>query len=309
MNSSVFENKKIPNEFITEENGVSIFLKREDLLHPEVSGNKFRKLKYNFGEAIRQNKKKILTFGGAFSNHIAATAAAGKLFGLKTIGIIRGEELGSDLQKTLIENPTLNYAANCGMEFEFISRALYRKKEDPDYTDSLRKKYGNFYLLPEGGTNPLAIKGCSEILTPEDEGFDIICCPVGTGGTMAGIVNSSFSHQRVLGFSALKGKFLHKVITELTKKNNWKIIIDYHFNGYAKVNRELVEFINDFKEDYQIALDPVYTGKMIFGIFDLVRKNAFPAGSRILAVHTGGLQGIPGMNNYLKRKCLPQIKI
>lgn len=297
----------IPNQFIAEVNGVSIFLKREDLLHAEVSGNKFRKLKYNIAEAVSQKREILLTFGGAYSNHIAATAAAGKLSELKTIGVIRGEELGEDLDKTLQENPTLRFAHDCGMNLYIVSRKDYREKTSKAFIEELEKKFGNFYLVPEGGTNELAVKGCEEILLPEDAGFDTICCAVGTGGTISGIINASGEHQQVLGFPALKGDFLEPEIERFSRKNNWDLITNYHFGGYAKVDRDLIEFMNNFRSNYEVLLDPVYTGKMMYGIFDLARKGYFLKNTRILAIHTGGLQGISGMNEVLKMKNLPPI--
>ncbi|MDT0675610.1 1-aminocyclopropane-1-carboxylate deaminase/D-cysteine desulfhydrase [Autumnicola musiva] len=299
----------VPNQFITNFGTISLYLKREDLLHPEVSGNKFRKLKYNIAEAKKQGKLKILTFGGAFSNHISATAVAGKISGLKTIGIIRGEELGHDLPKTLKFNDTLKFANSCGMQLKFISREKYRHKEDAVFIEELKKEFGDFYLVSEGGTNALAIKGCEEIITSADEEFDYICTSVGTGGTFSGIINASCSHHKVLGFSALKGDFLTSEVKESVNKENWKIITDYHFGGYAKVNAELINFINQFKEEYNILLDPVYTGKLLFGIFAMIEKGQFPKNSKILAVHTGGIQGIAGMNKRLKKKNLPLIHL
>jgi 1-aminocyclopropane-1-carboxylate deaminase len=283
------------------------------LLHPNIPGNKFRKLKYNLLEAQRQNKTKLLTFGGAFSNHISATAAAGKEFGFKTIGLIRGDELGIDLNKTLLENPTLKFAVDCGMELFFLSRKEYRKTNEDlqgqkKTLQDLQEKFGNFYLLPEGGTNELAIKGCEEILAEEDKNFDYVCCPVGTGGTLAGIINASDENQTILGFSALKGDFLQGEVEKYTRKNNWEIIANYHFGGYAKVDKNLVHFINSFKKEHKIPLDPIYTGKMMFGIFDLLGKGFFKENSRVLAIHTGGLQGIAGMNQKLLQKGLPLIE-
>ena len=203
-----------PNQVIfkNEKRNVELWLKREDLIHPEISGNKFRKLKYNLKEAEKLGFKTLLTFGGAFSNHISATASAGKMFGFKTIGVIRGDELGADLKATLENNPTLKFAYNCGMVFEFVSREDYRQKDSEAMIFQLQKKLGNFYLLPEGGTNNLAVRGCEEILTEEDKKFDFVCCPVGTGGTMAGIINSSSATQTILGFPALKGNFLESEI-------------------------------------------------------------------------------------------------
>ena len=298
------------NDFIFKDErfGLDLYLKREDLIHPLVSGNKFRKLKYNLQQAKEQSKKTILTFGGAFSNHILATSAAAKLNDLNSIGIIRGEELGGEnLEKTLSENETLRNAKAMGMQLHFIDRESYRDKENTLFIERLKNKFGDFYLVPEGGTNNFAIKGCEEILTKEDENFDVICCPVGTGGTIAGIINSSSDHQKILGFSALKGDFLKEEVASHVKKNNWEIIIDYHFGGYAKVDKGLIDFINKFKSEYNVLLDPIYTGKMMYGILDMVEKGEFSKNTRILAIHTGGLQGISGINKKLVRKNLPQI--
>lgn len=287
-----------------EKSGVSLCVKREDLIHTFVSGNKYRKLKYNLVEAKIQGFKILLTFGGAYSNHIAAVAWAGHNFGFKTIGIIRGDELIDSIES----NPTLHFAKQYGMQFEFVSRESYRNKNTEDFNNGLKQKFDSFYLIPEGGTNPLAVKGCEEILTDEDDLFDYICCSVGTGGTISGLVNASKQGQQILGFPALKDDFLQEDISKFVTKTNWKLITDYHFGGYAKINNKLISFINTFKSTYQIPLDPIYAGKMLFGIFDLIEKNYFPKGSKILAIHTGGLQGIEGMNSILKRKNLPMIK-
>ncbi len=288
---------------------ISLSLKREDLIHPDISGNKYRKLKYNIAFAKANNYKTLLTFGGAYSNHIAATAVAGMTYDFHTIGIIRGEELAINLDKTLEENKTLAKAVNCGMKLKFISRASYKQKEEDSFLVALKKEYPDAYVLPEGGTNALAIKGCEEILTPSDLSFDYICCAVGTGGTISGIINASSSSQKVLGFPALKGDFLKAEIQELTTKSHWELQQAYHFGGYAKVSEELIDFINTFKKTYGILLDPIYTGKMMYGIFDLISKGYFPQNSRILAIHTGGLQGVEGINKRLKKKGLQTIAI
>jgi len=297
--------KVITQEIQLLHSSIKIFIRREDLIHPIVSGNKYRKLKYNLQFAKTENYSKLLTFGGAFSNHIAAVAFAGKELGFETVGVIRGDELESKM----FENPTLKFAHNCGMKFDFISREAYRFKESDSFMEKLIEKHQNFYLIPEGGTNDLAIKGCEEILNSQDAKFDFICCAIGTGGTISGIINSSKSNQKVLGFSALKGDFLYKDIRKFAKNTNWDIISDYHFGGYGKVSLELIQFINSFDEEYQILLDPIYTGKMVYGIFDLINKNYFPKNSKILIIHTGGLQGIEGMNLKLKTNNLPIIKI
>ena len=293
----------INQQIILPNNAVELYIKREDKIHPFVSGNKYRKLKYNLLEAKNNGFDTLLTFGGAFSNHIAAVASAGNAFGFKTIGIVRGEELGNKIS----ENSTLSFAKENGMQFKFVSRELYRNKTSESFLNDLKEEFGDFYLIPEGGTNKLAVKGCEEILNTEDNTFDYICCAVGTGGTISGLINCLKPSQQVLGFPALKGDFLKEDISKFATQTNWKLITDYHFGGYAKINEELVTFINQFKIDNQVSLDPVYTGKMLFGIIDLINKNYFPKGSKILAIHTGGLQGIEGMNAVLKKKKLPII--
>ena len=278
---------------------ITLHIKREDLLHPHISGNKFRKLKYNLEYARSLETVTLLTFGGAFSNHIVAVAAAGYENGFDTIGIIRGQELAFES----ILNPTLELAQSFGMQFKFISREHYKNKDISSLVNQLPNDY---FIIPEGGTNEFAIKGCEEILTPNDVDFDYLCCAVGTGGTIAGIANSAAENQQILGFPALNAD-LSADIKKMTSRNNWSLINDYHFGGYAKVNPELINFINKFYKDYHIKLDPVYTGKMVFGVMDLIDKNFFPDKSKILMIHTGGLQGIKGMNQKLLSKNLPLI--
>ncbi len=273
----------IPNNF-----GIEVYVKREDVLHSEISGNKFRKLKYNLTEAQNLGFTKLLTFGGAYSNHIAAVAAAGKEFGFETIGVIRGEEL----QEKYLENPTLKKASENGMQFEFVSRTQYRDKNNAAFLDQLKNKFGDFYLIPEGGTNNLAVKGCKEILTDDDKLFDFICCAVGTGGTISGIINSLKPHQKAIGFPALKGDFLTEDIQKYAENSQWNLVTDYHFGGYAKINDELKQFMKQFFKKYLISLDPVYTSKTFFGVIDLISKGYFKPDSKILIIHTGGLQGL-----------------
>lgn len=308
MNSFSFSNKFISSNQriylrILAEKEIELWIKREDEIHPEVSGNKFRKLKYNILQAKKENQNTILSFGGAFSNHILATASAAKMEGLNSIGVIRGEELGEDLKATLSSNPTLSKAYSYGMKFVFISREDYRKKSEPEMISKLNLELGDFYLVPEGGTNELAVKGCEEILRKDDEQFDYICSCVGTGGTLAGLINTSSSNQKVLGYPALKGDFLKEEIEKfVSSKNNWELITDYNFGGYAKHPIELIQFINEFKKQTDIALDPIYTGKMMYGILDQVQNDKFSKGSKILVIHTGGLQGIKGINQQLEKK-------
>lgn len=302
----LFVLQEIPTQKIRlSTNKASVFIRREDLIHPFISGNKFRKLKYNLLQAKTENQKTLLTFGGAFSNHIAATAFAGKEQGFKTIGIIRGEEL----RDKILENPTLQFAQERGMQFKFVTREAYRHKTEADFIANLKQEFGEFYLIPEGGTNAFAVKGCEEILSKEDAEYDFICCSVGTGGTISGIINSLLPHQKVLGFPALKVDFLNHEICKFAQKKNLELIKDYHFGGYGKVSPELITFINQFYAENQIPLDPIYTGKMVFGVMDLIDKNYFPENSKILLIHTGGIQGVAGINIKLKKKHLQTIAI
>lgn len=284
---------KIVDNFLVRKK-ISIWLKRDDKIHDLVSGNKFRKLKYNITSAKKNKKTTLLTFGGAYSNHIYAVAAAGNLTNFKTIGLIRGE-------KTSSLNPTLLFAKKQGMELIYISRADYKKKTDPNFLAELEKTYDAPYILPEGGTNTLAVKGCSEIVGEIDIPFDYICSAVGTGGTLAGLIAGCNDTQKVIGFSALKGgDFLNKEVANLLYEyngrtyQNWQIQTDYHFGGYAKIKPELIAFINRFWQQHGIKLEPIYTGKMLFGIYDLIEKGFFKQGTNIVAVHTGGLQGLEG---------------
>ena len=280
-----------------------VSLKPDYLIHPTVSGNKYRKLKYNLQKAQFENYRGILTFGGAFSNHIAATAAAGQSLNIPTVGVIRGEELASKIEL----NSTLKYAQSCGMHLEFVSRSVYKQKTDSTYLKTILETFKNFYILPEGGTNALAIKGCQEILTEKDRAFDIICCAVGTGGTIAGLINSSLPTQKIIGFPALKGGFLNEDICKFATQSNWELWEAYHFGGYAKVDSKLITFMNHFKTTYKIPLDPVYTAKMMYGIFDAIQTGEISKDAKVLAIHTGGLQGIEGMNLRLKQKQLEVI--
>ncbi len=286
------------------EHGVTLTLKREDLLFPLLSGNKYRKLKYNLLHARQKGYERLLTFGGAYSNHLHATAAAGKQYGFRTIGVVRGEELeGKPL------NPTLAAARENGMQLLFVSREQYRRKSEQAFLSMLRERFGPVFILPEGGTNDRAVQGCAEILGPGDRDFTHICCAVGTGGTLAGLARAAAPGQQVLGFPAIRAAGFEAGLHTWIPGDNWRLVTDYHFGGYGKVNRELVDFINGFKEQTGVPLDPVYTGKMLFGILEEIRKGTFPPGSQILAIHTGGLQGNAGMNMRLKKKNLPLLAL
>ena len=287
---------------VLESKNSRLFILREDLIHSEISGNKWRKLKYNIQEAKNKKSNTILTFGGAYSNHIAATAAAGKKHGLNTIGVIRGEEI-SPL------NPTLQLASDNGMIFNYVSREEYRNKNTSDFIKLLRQEYGNFYMVPEGGSNTFAVKGCTEIVNNISINFDVICCACGTGGTIAGIIAST--EKQVYGFPALKGgvflkEEINTLISDYTEKyknvvenRNWDLVTDYHLGGYAKVNSDLVSFVQEFNKKHNIPLDLIYTGKMLYGIFDLLNNSEELNNKTIIAIHTGGIQGNKGFEERL----------
>ena len=274
---------------------IRFLIKREDVIHPQISGNKWHKLKYNLEEAKSTGHDTLLTFGGSYSNHIYAMAAAAKEVGFACIGVIRGGPV-------VPLNPTLQFAVKAGMRLHFVTREKYRVKTEASFIADLKQKFGPFYLIPEGGTNQLAVKGATEIIDESMGTFDYICCPVGTGGTIAGIVCGLHGRSKVIGFPVLKGDFLGAEVKKLVKEysdrfyHNWYLMQQYHFGGYAKFTRKLIHFINAFREQHSIALDPVYTGKMMYGIFDQIRKGFFKKGSKIIAIHTGGLQGIAGFN-------------
>ncbi|MBS1506906.1 MAG: 1-aminocyclopropane-1-carboxylate deaminase/D-cysteine desulfhydrase [Bacteroidetes bacterium] len=271
--------------------GVRVFIKHEELNHPTVAGNKWWKLKYNLERATTLNHDTLLTFGGAFSNHIYSTAAAANELGLKSIGVIRGEE-------TLPLNETLTFAKACGMHLTYVSREAYRTKTQKEFVDQLTAQFGNFYLIPEGGTNTLAVNGCAEFAReklPSD--FDYVCLPVGTGGTISGIIVGLDGAKEIVGISVLKGgEFLKdeikKLVWDFSQKeySNWTLQTAYHFGGYGKKTDDLTRFIERMQEKHSIRLDFVYTGKLLAGIYDLIEKGFYKKGSRILMLHTGGLR-------------------
>lgn len=278
---------------IFDQKKLHIDILREDLNHPEIQGNKLRKLKYNLLEAQKLGIDKILTFGGAFSNHIAAVAAAGKEFGFKTIGVIRGDELA---HRPL--NPTLDLAQKKGMKLHFVTREDYRNKNNPDFLKQLKTLFGDIFIVPEGGSSPMAIPGVAEMIDDRFFDYDIISVAVGTGGTLAGIVEGLKNQKKVLGFPALKdSEYLHKGICNLTKYQNYEFVTSYHFGGFGKIPNDLITFAKNFYLSTKIMLDPVYTSKMFYGLVDLAKKDFFKPETSILAIHTGGIQGINGVKN------------
>jgi len=285
---------------------VKVLIKRLDLIHPSVSGNKWFKLKYNLKYVLETGHDSLLTFGGAYSNHIYSVSAAGKEFGFKTVGLIRGEE-------HLPLNPTLKFASENGMRIHYLNRSEYRKKHLPEFKEWIIKNFGDVYIVPEGGTNLLAIKGAAEIPRLVETDFDFVATACGTAGTISGLIAGLKGEKKAVGFAVLKGA---SFLTESAAQNvlgftgktfdNWFINMDYHFGGYAKISRELISFISRFEEVNGIPLDPVYTGKMMYGIFDLARRGYFGEDKTIIALHTGGIQGKAGMEEKIKRLLTPK---
>lgn len=284
--------------------GVRLWVKRDDQLAwlpgDPFCGNKWRKLKYNLLEARRRGADTLLSFGGAYSNHIAAMASAGRHLGFRTIGVIRGEE---------VENPTLARAQADGMSLTFLSREAFRRKYTEDIQRNLEEQFGDFYLIPEGGTNALALKGCAELgeelLAQSEEWPSCVAVACGTGGTFAGLITSLSAHCQALGVSVLKGQFMAQEVAEILRRHTgqsytgWVTQEDYHHGGYAKLSPELVGFIHSFRDEHGIQLDPVYTAKLFYAIDDLIQNSYFPSGSKLIVVHTGGLQGLAGFSEHL----------
>ncbi len=281
---------------LLDQHGIRLLIKREDQNHPLISGNKWWKLKYNLEEAKRLNKNTLLTFGGAYSNHIYATAAAASECGFQSIGIIRGE-------KTLPLNPTLQFAIENGMKLHYVDREAYRRKSEPGFINKLHDQFGDFYLIPEGGTNELAVKGTTEFAREHLSkiAFDSLFLPVGTGGTIAGIINGLKGDKQVVGIPVLKnGGFLEEEIKRYLNGgfSNWSLLTEYHHGGYAKTTPALLVFIKEMEIKHQLPLDHVYTGKLLWAVMEEIKKGMFQKGSTILALHTGGLQGSNSKTAY-----------
>ena len=298
MNSRI---QKIDHPELTKRE-IQLYIKREDELHPVISGNKMRKLKYNLKAAKTQNKKTLLTFGGAFSNHLLATAAAAKEHKFKAVGVVRGDELA---YQNL--NPTLAKAVEYGMQLHFVSRDYYKNLTQQNAELPAQLNGSDVYVIPEGGANELAVQGCQEILTESDSDFNFIFCAAGTGTTMAGIAKSIKAPQKLIGVASLRDTGLKRRIADLSEQSEFELLDEYHLGGYAKINSDYIHFLNDFYRQTKVLLDPIYTGKMMYAIFDKVNFGNFDKESQILAIHTGGLQGIQGMNQRLHRLKMPQL--
>ena len=274
------------DSFLSKKN-IELSLLRLEEVHPVISGNKFYKLIYFLEEVNRSSHKTIITFGGAYSNHLAATAFACKEAGIKCIGIVRGEEPAS-------LSPTLSFCINQGMHLQFISRTEFKSISEQPFLTELEKEYGSHILIPEGGFSEKGAKGASLITKYFQETYSHVCLAVGTATTFAGIIKGTSNHSKVLGFDILKNRNDIEDRLQFLKAGagiNYELITDYHFGGYAKKTNELLQFMNDFYRKHAVPLDFVYTGKMMSGVYDLISKNYFPTASKILCLHTGGLQG------------------
>ena len=290
---------------LLEKHEIEFWIKRDDLIHQKISGNKWRKLELNIKEAKRK-KLPLLTFGGPFSNHIAATAFACSSSDIKSIGIIRGDEF-SEL------NHTLDLANKNGMQLHFVTREEYQLKSEPAFLQSLQEKFGDFHLVPEGGANKEGVRGSRNIREEIQVDFDLLCCTAGTGTTAAGILSALNRLEQLEVYPALKGgDYLEGEILDLLvlenpeqfeqKKSQLELINDYHFGGFAKLKpmKELVDFVNWFYKEFGIPLDLIYNGKMMFGVFDRIKKGRYKKGTKLVAIHCGGLQGNEGMKNRFK---------
>lgn len=287
------------NHPLLAEHNVQLYIKRDDLIHSEISGNKWRKLKYNLEQMKKKEYAKMVTFGGAYSNHIAATAAAAHHFGYHVIGVVRGEELHEGI------NPTLEKAANQGMEFRFVSRDQFRHMRKDNYA-YVHEQCPDGWVIPEGGANALGMKGVAEIIDELEVPFDAIVTAVGTGTTLAGLVMGLQGRAQVWGINVVAGNAIEKEVQTLldeasVKHENYHLVSDYHFGGYAKSKPALIDFINTIATETGLKLDPIYTGKALFGVWEMVRNGQFD-NQTLVFLHTGGLQGIAGFNQKSPQK-------
>ena len=280
-------------------NGIHVDVKRDDLNDPEIQGNKLRKLKHNITYAVKNGYSHMVTFGGAYSNHIAATAAAGKRFGLKTVGFIRGQEFTDN---PAVWSDTLKQAHNNGMQLIFISREAYRSKQESAVFTEALEAFAKPYVIPEGGSNDLGVLGAAELIHELQQQLDTlpshVICACGTGGTLAGLIQGTALAQLPI---RIWGVVVHKAATAIRKdiqkmcpqhdQVDWTLLDQYHFGGYAKYDSELKDFVLGFRQSHQITLDQVYNCKSFYALHDLIQQQVITAQDRPLIVHTGGLQG------------------
>jgi 1-aminocyclopropane-1-carboxylate deaminase len=280
--------QQVANELFVQK-GVEVFIKRDDMIHPIISGNKWRKLKYVLQKAKDLGKNHLVTFGGAYSNHLLATAAAAARFGFKCTGFVRGEE---------VQNDTLFLCRLHGMQLIFTDRESYHAK--PLLFNKYFREDADALFIDEGGASAEAAQGCSELVNELTEGYNHIFCACGTGTTAAGLINGINLHKLKTQFNAVpvfkNGGFIKDEIDKyLLTPTDYQLHLDYHFGGYGKTTPELIAFIKQFVSQTGILIEPVYTGKMLYALFDLISKDHFKPGSRILAIHTGGIWGLLGM--------------
>lgn len=275
---------------VLDEKHIDLSVIRLDRIHPVISGNKLFKLHHFLQQAIENEPKSILTFGGAYSNHLAATAYACNRLGLKSIGIVRGEE-SSQLSHTLL------FCRENKMQLKFISRNEYAEKDNESFIQKLCNEFDNPLIVPEGGYDARGAKGASLIMDLlKDKNYTHVCCATGTATTIAGLLSAVEENQQIISIPVLKGmndieERILFLINDKKKLKQLTVLNNYHFGGYAKSNTELFSFMNELYKTYQLPTDFVYTGKMMFGVFDAIEKNLFQKGSKIACLHTGGLQG------------------
>ena len=317
------ENSVTPIQYVEYRNPegkrVPLWVKRDDLIHPSISGNKWRKLKYSIMHAKAQGFEGIVSFGGAFSNHIAALAAAGKLVGMKTIGLIRTHEID-------FNNPTLKQARDNGMQLIAVSRLEYKQRNDPSYLTKIATRHPNYFVVPEGGSNALAPLGLGELAKEIQADVsanvqlngkvDYIACAIGSGGTIQGLLealpNQPFIGELVVNdaelIKQLSGLYLQEHPQEDSQEhlhnNLRRLTLSSHSicGGYGKVNKELVSFCDDFYKQTNIPIEPIYTGKLFYSLCHYSKQLGIKTTDKVLAIHTGGLQGIKGLiyNNKIK---------
>lgn len=287
--------EKVTHPLFTEHQ-LNIFIKRDDLIHPIISGNKWRKLKGNISQAKKVKATGILSFGGAYSNHIHALAYACQQQGLKSLGVIRGEVAYQ-------HNYTLSWARHWGMELKFVDRMTYKRRDESAYLNELAAQYPNYFIVPEGGTNEFALSGLADMMAELNQQieFDTLMMPVGSGGTISGIIDADNNAHKILGVAVLKeSEYLHKRISSLLSQptkscSNWQLLSNFHRGGYAKFSIEDAKRIIEFSRITQIPLEPVYSGKMVLALLDLIAQGYFKKGHTIVLLHTGGIQGLGGM--------------
>nr|WP_234401218.1 pyridoxal-phosphate dependent enzyme [Pseudoalteromonas sp. T1lg23B] len=274
------------------EKQITLQVKRDDLLHPHISGNKWRKLKYNLHAMQQQNKSAFLTFSGPFSNHLYAASMACKLFKIEGHAIVRGPQLDEN-------NPTIRMAHACGVHLHAVDRATYRMRNQPDYLTDLQQQFPQCHIIPEGGSNQEAVLGVKELAQSLPKS-DYVLCATGSGGTLAGLIAACDEHVNIIGIAVLKqAQYLEQEIINLVPEakhaTNWQLLCDHHDGGYGKFSAELWQFCKTMKKTQQLPLEPIYTGKLFFALWQLIEQDFFPRGSRITAIHTGGLQGLDGL--------------